>query len=187
MQSGTIGMIRSKKDLHGHLISLREVALYDIFAQVCLHEFIKKWTAGQADPTAIVTELPEGLVNLKQFMDRLDGYGPFAARETKRNANRSTTRNLLKEGFRITKAHYQPLNDYRTLTQQPWYQFSRLLVNSLSHDFRLDFRPGDLKQLPVQYLGQTLDASMNGQSAEMPLRVLLSLYDEILAFVANDQ
>jgi hypothetical protein len=61
---GTIGEIASKDDLCGHLISLREAAVYDIFAQTCLREFIKKWHSGEADPTTIKTELPEGTIDL---------------------------------------------------------------------------------------------------------------------------
>jgi len=181
-----IGEISSKDDLHGHLLLLREAAIYDIFGQVCLHEFIKRWAAGKEDPTTLTTELPEGTISLREFIDRLNDHGGYAARETKRNANRSTTRNLLKEGFRIAQSYYQDAGEAATLTGQSWYQFARILVNSLSHDFRLNFRQHDLNQMPVSHGGHTIEASMNGQSLSMPIGILLSLYDELFAFVESD-
>ena len=181
-----MGEIACKVDLHGHLISLREAAVYNIFAQTCLHEFIKKWQRGEADPTSIKTELPEGTIDLNQYMQRLAKHGDQAPVETKRNANRSITRNLLKEGFRITQSFYQATGAEVEMTGQAWYQFTRIVVNSLSHDFRFQFHPHDLRQLPVTFDGQTIDASQNGQPATMPLRTLLALYDEIIRFVATD-
>lgn len=182
----TIGEISTKDDLLGHLISLREAAIYDIFAQTCLHEFIKKWQRGEADPKSLKTELPEGIIDLAQFMQRLTRYGDRALVETKRNANRSTTRNLLKEGFRITQSFCQHSGTEAQLTRQPWYQFARIIVNSLSHNFRFQFRPHDLKNLPVNFRGQSIDASQDGQSFSMPLEILVALYDEIVEFVINN-
>lgn len=181
----TIGEISTKDDLRGHLISLREAAIYDIFAQTCLHEFIKKWQQGEADPTLLKTELPEGTIDLAKFMERLAHHGGRALVETKRNANRGTTRNLLKEGFRITQAFCQSTGGDAQMTGQSWYQFARIIVNCLSHDFRFQFRPHDLKKLPVHFRGHSIDASQNGQSLSMQLGVLLALYDEIVVFVTN--
>jgi len=186
MVANTIGEIQTKNGLHGHLVSLRAAAVYDIFGQTCLHELIKKWQCGEADPKSLTTELPEGNINLEQFMEQLTQYGKQAPVETKRNANRSTTRNLLKEGFRITQSFCQAHGQTRLMTAQSWYQFARIVVNSLSHDFHLQFRPHDLNQLPVAYEGHSIDASMNGHSLSMPLRILLAVYDEIVHFVEHE-
>jgi hypothetical protein len=181
----TIGGESTSDELRGTLITLREAAVYDIFAQTCLHEFIKKWQKGEADPTSLKTELPEGTIDLAQFMERLARHGDQAQMETKRNANRSTTKNLLKEGFRLTQAFCQSTGSEAKMTGQPWYQFARIIVNCFSHDFRLQFRPHDLKQLPVRFFGYTIDASQDGQSPPIPLGLLLALYDEIIEFVTD--
>jgi hypothetical protein len=181
----TIGEISTTDDLRGHLIALREAAVYNIFAQTCLHEFIKKGRQGETDPSSLKTELPEGTIDLAQFMARLAQHGDQAPVETKRNANRSTTRNLLKEGFRITYSFCRSSGANAQITGQPWYQFARIIVNCLSHDFRFQFKSHDLKQLPVHFRGRSIDASLDGQSLSMPLWVLLELYDEIVGFVTN--
>ena len=69
---GTIGDIASKDDLVNHLISIRAAGVYGIFAQACLHEFFKKWYAGEVDPDTLTTELPEGTISLRQFAQQLD-------------------------------------------------------------------------------------------------------------------
>ena len=183
--TGTIGDINSKDDLLNHLISLRAAGIYDIFPQTCLHEFIKKWDAGEADPNCLTTKLPEGTINLREFIESLNAISSQAAVETKRNANRFLTRNLLKETFRITQSYCQVNGKINILTTESWYQFARIIVNSISHNFRLKFRSNDMKHLPVTYRDQTIDASMNGQSLSMPLEILLNLIDDIISFVRD--
>ena len=179
------GDIKSKSDLYWHLVSLRAAAIYDIFAQTCLHEFIKKWNIGEADPNTLITELPEGKISLKQFMEGLEKISDHAQVETKRNANRFLTRNLLKEVFRITQSFCYTHGQATAMTAESWYQFTRIIVNSLSHNFRLEFQNNDRKQLPVSYMGQTIDIPMHGQPLSMQLRILLSLVDDIIIFVQN--
>ena len=183
--AGTIGDINSKGDLLGHLISLRAAAVYDIFAQTCLHEFIKRWYAGEADPDTLTTELPEGTMNLRQFMDSIGAISDRAPVETKRIANSFLTRNHLKEVFRITESYCKTHGQATMMSAEPWYPFARIVVNSLSHSFRLEFRPYDKRQLPVSYQGQTIDESMEGQPLSLQLVVILSLVDETIDFVQN--
>jgi hypothetical protein len=180
-----VGDINSKDDLVGHLISLRMAAIYDIFAQTCLHEFIKKWNQGEADPDELTTVLPEGTITLRQFMKQLAVFGNDAPVETKRNANKFLTRNLLKEVFRITQSYCLESGQANTMTAEPWYKFARIIVNSLSHNFRLDFRTHDRDQLPVSYKGETIDASMDRKPLRMQLSALLSLIDDIIDFARN--
>ena len=133
---GKLGEITTKEDLVAHLISLRAAAIYGIFGQTCLQNFAKQCMAGEADPESLTTELPEGRLSFGSFMRQLATLGPQAAAETKRNANRALTRNLLKEMFRITQSFCYASGKQHTLTSQSWYEFTRILVNSLSHNFR---------------------------------------------------
>lgn len=177
--------INTKDDLLNVLLSLRAACIYDIFSQTCLHEFIKKWNIGQADPNSLTTQLPEGKITLKEFIDSLNNINDRAAVETKRNANRFLTRNLLKETFRITQSYCHSNKKMDILKNQTWYQFARIVVNSISHNFRFEFRPNDKKLLPVNYMGQTIDISMDGKSISMRLEILLNLIDDIILFVKN--
>lgn len=182
----TFGDIETKADLVGCLTSLRSAAIYDIFAQISLQCFAKDCMEGRADPELLVTELPEGRLTFAAFINGLDQIGPEAAKETKRNANRAVTRNAMKEAFRLTQAYCEASSQEGDLKSQPWYQFARILVNSLSHSFRLDFRQHDLKKLPVMYESEILDSTMNGKSVSMPLSILVKLLDDIVRFVSND-
>lgn len=177
--------IQSKNDLYNVLFSLRSAAIYDIFSQTCLHEFIKKWSVGEADPDSLTTQLPEGTITLKEFIESLDKISKKSAVETKRNANRFLTRNLLKETFRITQSYCQANNKMNLLKKEAWYQFARIVVNSISHNFRYDFRPNDKKLLPVHYRNQIIDISMDDKPISMKLEILLNIIDDIIFFVKD--
>ena len=71
------------------------------------------------------------------------------------------------------------------MAKENWYEFARILVNSLSHNFRLDYREYDRRQLPATYKNETLTISMDGKPAGMRLYTLLSLADEVINFARN--
>jgi hypothetical protein len=175
--------VNTKDDLLNVLLSLRSAGIYDIFSQTCLHEFIKKWHIGQADPDSLTTQLPEGKITLREFIESLNKINDKAAVETKRNANSFLTRNLLKETFRITQSFCYLNKKMDILKGQPWYQFARIVVNSISHNFRFEFKPNDIKLLPVKYKGEIIDSSMDGKPISMKLEILLNLIDDIIFFV----
>jgi hypothetical protein len=181
-----IGDINSKDDLLGHLTSIRIAAIYDIFAQICLHEFFKKANRGGVDLNVLKTKLPEGVISLKEFVEQVNKIAPKALVETKRNANRALTRNLIKEIFRITKAYCKKANQSLKISNQSWYQFARITTNCISHSFRLEFNLYDKRQLPVVYNGITIDEAMEGQPIKMPLQILINLVDDIIKFVKEE-
>lgn len=178
----TFGEISSKSELIDSLFSLRAAAIYDIFAQTCLHEFFKQAHNGLADLESLSTVLPEGVITLKDFVEQIDKHGTQALVETKRNANRFLTRNLLKEAFRITESYCKSTDQEDVLKAEAWHQFARIIVNSLSHNFRLDFRPSDKKLLPVSFKGVEITETMNGIPISFKLQVLIDLVDEIMEF-----
>lgn len=180
--SGTFGDIRKKEDLLNSLFSLRAAAIYDIFAQICLHEFFKQANKGLTDLSSLSTILPEGKITLKEFTEQIEKHGNQALVETKRNANRFLTRNLLKESFRITESYCTLTRQKNTLKNEEWHQFARIIVNSLSHNFRLEFRPYDKKQLPVTYKNIEINESMDDKPISFKLQILLDLTEEIMEF-----
>ena len=180
--AGTFGEISSKSELIDSLFSLRAAAIYDIFAQTCLHEFFKQAHNGLADLESLSTVLPGGAITLKDFVEQIGKHGNQALVETKRNANRFLTRNLLKEAFRITESYCTSTGQKNVLQNEAWYQFARIIVNSLSHNFRLDFRSYDKTLLPVSFKGIEMTESMNGKPISFKLQVLIDLVDEIMGF-----
>jgi hypothetical protein len=129
--------------------------------------------------------LPEGTISLRQFMDSLAATSRHAPVETKRNANRFLTRNLVKEGFRIAQSYCKASGHDEEMKSEPWYQFARIVVNELSHDFRLRLTTHDKKQLPASYRGKTIDESMDGRPLHLQLKDLLALFDDIAEFVRD--
>lgn len=99
----------------------------------------------------------------------------------------SVLRNCLKEMFELVKAYADETNQSDVVTRADWYQFLRIVRNSLSHDMVLRFRPGDLKRLPVSWSGLTIDQSMSNQplqKANFLTRVLsIALMDSVIAYV----
>lgn len=174
--------IHSQADLVNVLTTLKMAAIYDLFGQIHLHNFYKDVAAGKADASTLIAELPEGRVSLKEFTDRLNQLNSVALVETKRNANRALTRNLFKESFRITQAYCHSSSQLSALKANEWYEFSRIIANTLSHNFRLEFRPYDLSRLPVSYKGVTIDSSLNGQPISLTLEILINLVDELIGF-----
>ena len=96
-------------------------------------------------------------------------------------------RSCLKEMFELVKAYALETNQINLIRAAPWYQFLRMVRNSLSHDSYLRFRKHDLKLLPVTWSGLTLTAAMDG--TELPMagfltRVkVLDLMDDVIAYV----
>lgn len=50
-----------------------------------------------------------------------------------------------------------------SLRAMPWYHYTRLVRNAVSHNFRFVFRPGDKARLPVRWNGITIDGNNEGQ------------------------
>lgn len=183
--AGTFGDIGTKDELVDSLFSLRTAAIYDIFAQSCLHEFFKQASSGAADLESLSTVLPEGAITLKEFVEQINKHGDQALVETKRNANRFLTRNLLKETFRITQSYCSSTGQRDVLENEVWHQFARIIVNSISHNFRLDFRPYDKRLLPVSFKDVEITEAMDGSPISFQLQVLIELVDEIIEFSRN--
>lgn len=76
-------------------------------------------------------------------------------------------RAALNELFELMKHYCKQSKQMATLTGAPWYQFTRIVRNSFSHNYLLEFNNYDLKCLPVSWDGLTIEASMGGQHLPM--------------------
>src|SRR5437764_3060453 len=50
------------------------------------------------------------------------------------------------------------------LKNMPWYQYTRLVRNAVSHNFRFAFRESDKSKLPVTWNGITIDRNCDGRA-----------------------
>jgi hypothetical protein len=50
------------------------------------------------------------------------------------------------------------------LRAMPWYHYTRLVRNAVSHNFRFVFNVADRARLPVKWNGITIDANCDGQA-----------------------
>ena len=76
-------------------------------------------------------------------------------------------RSCMRELFEQVTLFGRETNQTQIIAAAPWYQFLRIVRNCLSHDMRLQFRPYDLKQLPISWSGLTIDASMHDSQLSM--------------------
>lgn len=73
---------------------------------------------------------------------------------------KSVLRNCLKETFEMLKVELATDKEKEILFQAPWYEFLRMVRNSLSHDMKLRFREYDKKKLPVGWSNLTITIEM---------------------------
>jgi len=76
---------------------------------------------------------------------------------------KSVLRCLVKEGHELVTHYCKSKGLYSDLSAQPWWQFSRLIRNALSHDFCFRLKDKDAKLLPLSWQGKTIDESVDGQ------------------------
>jgi hypothetical protein len=74
---------------------------------------------------------------------------------------------LIKESFELLKNHCAETGQAPLLHGQPWYEFARMIRNSLSHNFRLQFGKHDRSLLPVTWRGRTIELAMDGAHLEL--------------------
>jgi hypothetical protein len=84
---------------------------------------------------------------------------------------------LLNHLHSLIRVPFELLNDYcedfdqavpkpylkGMLKKMPWFHYTRLVRNAVSHNFRFDFRPSDAAILPLTWNGNTIDASCHGK------------------------
>ena len=76
-------------------------------------------------------------------------------------------RTLVKESFELIKDYCNISKQMSSFTSQPWYQFARIIRNSLSHNFKFKFSEYDKNLLPVSWKGKTITMAMDGSYLEL--------------------
>jgi hypothetical protein len=94
-------------------------------------------------------------------------------------------RTFVTESFEKIRQFCEEQNESTSLKRQSWYQFARMVRNSLKHNQRWNFNKYDLSLLPIDWNGKFIDSTMNNQ--EMTWSFFdsfdaLELWDEIFSF-----
>jgi hypothetical protein len=177
----------NKEQLINKLISLRYQAYYNIFSQQALHEYFKILHKSGAEPFPLPgLELIDGSrYQLSEFITEMNAINDKALLETKRNANRFITRNMLKEVFRVSQSFAKDnhLNDL--MRNQDWYEYTRVIVNTMSHSGVLDinFEQSMQKKLPIIYKNHQITESMHGQPIPITMDLLYEITESIISWV----
>ena len=115
--------------------------------------------------------------------------GSTAARErAAMEVAKMALRNLTSDTYEAVFDYCESSGQLTAMQAQGWYQFARVMRNSLTHTQEFRFRPQVLKILPVTWKGRTIEASMGG--TEVPFTfydwyVGLELFDEISSFAGT--
>jgi hypothetical protein len=105
---------------------------------------------------------------------------------------------LLNQLHALIRAPFEILNDYcedydkespargllKELKVAPWYAFTRLVRNAISHSFYFDFHDSDKQRMPITWNGITLAEDMDGQRMKYELwhKPGYELFLEMLTF-----
>lgn len=71
-------------------------------------------------------------------------------------------RNFTLDTFEAVRAYCEETDQLSELRSQPWYEFTRMMRNSLTHTQRWHFRKYDKDRLPVKWRDKVIDISMEG-------------------------
>ena len=113
------------------------------------------------------------------------GASTFNLKKANMEFAKMLLRNFTLDLYEAVQRYCDKTGQASKIRAQPWYQFARMIRNSLTHTQRWDFRKADLKVLPVSWRGKKINASMNGQILSFTFYDWwdgCELYDEICAF-----
>lgn len=94
-------------------------------------------------------------------------------------------RGYLKENFRLTKNYLDEKNCLDRMQNRPWYQFTRILVNCLSHNMVFDLSKVNPNHLPARYKDFyiTKDMDKTYTPSTFDAELYINLGDNIINFV----
>jgi hypothetical protein len=132
---------------------------------------------------SIIADHPEGQFGYIKYVFQSDDLLKLATNQLRK----AVLRSCVKEMFEILKSGCETEDQKQSLMNAPWYQFLRMIRNSLSHDFYLRFNTYDKTRLPVTWAGLTLTQDMDG--AELPMQGFFTrakvqdLIDDVIRYV----
>lgn len=76
-------------------------------------------------------------------------------------------RTLIAESYGHIKKYCEQTDQYAALKTEPWYEFSRLIRNFLSHNCKFEFNKYDRDRLPISWRERTISIEMDRQSVDL--------------------
>jgi hypothetical protein len=100
-------------------------------------------------------------------------------------------RSAVTESFDLTRKYCESTSAEKTalLKSQSWFHMFRTFRNAFNHDFRISFRPADLKLLPFSWGGLALDFSHNNEAISLkhlPLGAAIDWLNVLRDFVSKE-
>jgi len=102
---------------------------------------------------------------------------------------KAALRTLIKDSFECIKGYSEETGQAPSFRAQDWYQFARMVRNSLSHDYCFRFNTHDRTLLPVTWRDRTISVSMDNLPMELSLLDhgrSFALFSAIRAFAVDD-
>lgn len=101
------------------------------------------------------------------------------------NFKHSHWRVLIKESFEMIRGYCNDNDLFSELKKQDWYEFVRLLRNSISHDFRFDFTRYKQEDFPISWKTISIEYSSNGDhihSSLLSREVVIDIFETMRDF-----
>lgn len=101
-------------------------------------------------------------------------YSKYLSKESSREVALDSLRKCLlratiRESYEVIRDYCSHTNQYSEFESQPWQLYSRILRNSTSHDFRLDFDRISKRHFPVIWNSKTITLDMAGDEITFQL------------------
>lgn len=90
-------------------------------------------------------------------------------------------RNFSADCFEAVKEYCEKSEQIKEMQSQPWYQFARIVRNSLTHTQYWKFTPYDLSLLPITWNGKKIDASLQGKESDS---IVCNWFDACVLYAA---
>lgn len=158
------------------LVMMRQCAVWNIFSQICFHEFIKYLHKHEE----VAFKMPDAILHDGSKLDVVEFLNTLPNPiDTKRGANKFVTRCWLLEAFRLANDN----NDIREeLQRQSWYHFVRIITNAALHGGHFDFKmkTNEEKHLPVTFKKNTITVNDHGKMYSLSLQDAYELLEHII-------
>jgi len=102
----------------------------------------------------------------KYYEAQFGGSPDFNLKRAAMEFAKMLLRNFTLDSFEAIKRYCEEMDQVEKMRAEPWYQFTRIMRNSLTHTQRWNFNRYDLTRLPVTWRDKTVDASMDGHEPD---------------------
>lgn len=171
-----IGEIQSRWDLAGILVARLNATVWGLFGLMALK--------GNLD-VDYELPVPGRILSFKLFYDAIaEAGGQTSLEQVEKNALISLHCNMLRDMFRLLESYCFETNQQELLRSQTWYWFARIVSNSLSHNYRYEFRSREIKEnLPVRYRDVIISLEDENRPVGFNTNYLYLLAEDIMNFV----